>query len=180
MKFVKKIVHNGLEYKYTELKRGFLGNWDMFLVLGDTDSGDYEEILKLDSNFRKREIKGVHYLAGSAEWVFLAYTRLEALIDDCLVSSGNEYNEAYSVVSMYGGVPRTWNPMVLNSFVHDVEFEETTIYVSIAEWLVKCADSSVFYPDQHSIVFKWRYDMAHTYKISDRGLTYIAKARLLG
>lgn len=181
MRYVKKIYGNVVEYRYFTIRYDALRLFNVSIVVGDTDVDDYEEIIKVTKEFNQPDIKGVYSVDTIKGFIFVAYIRLSALLDDCIIPVGYDFSSEWrNHVSIYFGCPESWNPRVVNSFTSDVEFDMRRRYSSIAEWLINYADSTVFYLGANIVIFRFRVSDAYRYKITDKGLTYLAKARLLG
>lgn len=179
MKYVKRIFENKVEYKYVTVQYTSVRFRNVTIVVGDTDIDDYEEVIQVTKRFKQKKTKGV-FVVGSKCIIFVAYTKFSALLDDFIIPVGNDFSSEWRHrVSVYIGCPALCSPKVVYNFMDDVESGLRSSYVSIAEWLINFADSTVFYLGTNIVVFRFTLSDAYRYEITDKGLTYLAKARLL-
>lgn len=182
MRYIKKILDSDSEYKYRLVGVKFIGSYEISIILGDTDDDDYEEVISVDRRSILCDIKGVYTDLYSSDYVFVAYTKLSALLEDCInpVKRVHRNNiPIYRTVTAYPVSPYRENPLILDVFTPYIYYKDNDYCASVAEWLIYHADNSVFDHDMHTIIFKYKFDTAYKYSINDEGLSYLSRARLL-
>lgn len=178
MKYIKKILYDSLEFKYLFAYSKLVDDMKVAIILGDTDKDSYNERIEIDRSFRNNEIKGLFRDSSSCDFYFIAYNRLSALLDEEITFVGEDDERHYTKITMYSGQVAEWNSKALGYYISGLKLDDH-FGASIAEWLIYYADNTVFYPDSNTVVFRNGSDTVFKYHISDLGLTYLAKARLL-
>lgn len=179
VKYVKRIVRNEIVLKYLRIGMNSTDLEKVSFVIGDTDKDDYEEVVKYSENFEIEGIKGIYIILGVHKFVFCCFDKLSALIDECIEPSMRVFVTDDDNIPVIAGTPC---PDFLNLIQYDpymIKYGAKNCPCSIAEWLIGYPDNNIFCLDDNSFVYRYTKDIARSYLLSDKGMTYLAKARLL-
>lgn len=179
MKYVKKIIYNKDALKFFRVDWSSIVIDKLFAVIGDTDLDEYEECVKCTS-LDSEQIKGVYSIPSNCNYVLVAFDKVSALLDDCIESCETVFATTWSSnMTCNLGVPYAYNLHLIDYQLIFIRLSRSGYPCSIAEWLLYYASEGVFNSNNGIILFRYSFDEARSYRISSKGLTYIAKSRLL-
>lgn len=195
MKYVSKIIqekfderaHDGisvLELRFlrmstNELKK--LREGELCLIVSDTESDEYYDVIDYSEFDFKEEVKGINFRCRENNTIFVTYNKMSALLECELKILGQTMCDISSGIKFCGGKPLNRFPFILYYSLNWIRSDGSDMRpCTIADWLIRDADETVFSSEMDRIYYRFEILTCDVYSITQKGLSILAKARLLG